>query len=129
MFAENAKMGKNSVICDKIKLWNNPFILLRCRLNNVSIPQEFFIGRPVSAVGPSPVTDNLRGGYYTIGLLIKIVLQNWSIIIQTPRHDNISFKYQSYENLYKIYLNASIAQNIWNHFPFVDLVEVHREEM
>ena len=38
----------------------------KCRVIEVPIPQKIFIVRPVSAVRPSSVTDNLRGRYHSI---------------------------------------------------------------
>ena len=41
-------------------------IYLRCRVNDMPIPQYIFIVRPVSAIWPTLLTDNLRGGWSTI---------------------------------------------------------------
>ena len=42
--------------------------MIRCRVKDVPIPHKnVFIVRPVLAVRPSSVTDNLRGGYIILG--------------------------------------------------------------
>ena len=66
---------------------------------------NIFIGRPLSAVEPASVTDNLGGRYHRamtcyisvtkegltaeIGLTIKHILWNWHTIYPTSHHDEL----------------------------------------
>ena len=51
-----------------VLLWHNVLLLRIDTTNSCQFHSKIFIVRPVSAVRPSSVTDNMRGRYYDMSL-------------------------------------------------------------
>ena len=76
---------------------------MRCRVKNVPTPQDnFFFVSPVWVVRPSPVTDNLRGGQYTISGNKMIYLPCGIGALLTLNLIMINFHYINEKKLIKV---------------------------